>query len=78
MRCAWMCAVRAVRSFARTPSEIKVTNLGYSHAFLRVRGLPWAACLLLWWSLRVTTPRLRSHGLILGSLDSLGVQTLWR
>ena len=53
-------------------------NLGYSHAFLRVRGLPLAACLLLWWSLRVTTPRLRSHGLIFGSLDSLGVLTHWR
>ena len=33
-------------------------NPGYSHAFLRVRSLPWAACLLLWWSLRVTTPHL--------------------
>ena len=53
-------------------------NPGYSHAFLRVRGLPWAACLLLWWSLRVTTPHLWLHVLILGSLDSLDGWSKWR
>ena len=75
--CLDVCRAYRARLCPHSLGDQSDRYLGYSHAFLRVRGLPWAACLLLWWSLRVTTPRLRSH-LILGSFDSLGVPTLWR